>query len=827
MVPESQIPAAASASPSDHQGAPAGAPHPIPGRGLHTEEARQERLHHLRNRTGAQLRSLERMTLSAPSLSSNVENLVGSVEVPVGVAGPLLLSGRAVRGMCYLPLATTEGALVSSATRGALALTASGGVRAEVLERRMTRAPLFAFRDFAPAAAFCAWLAGEVPAMRERTRDVSRHAELLDVQTVRLGPNVVVRLAFRTGDAAGQNMTTACAWHLCRWIAGRLRDRPDLAPEACYVESNASLDKKIGAAAGGGRGLRVVASATLRDDVCRRVLKVPAARLLWAYQRSMEAALQAGMVGHNVNAANVVAGAFIATGQDVACVHESSVAQLVVQECPAGVQASLTLPSLVIGTVGGGTHLPRQQDLLDLAGCAGEGKVERLGEIIAGFCLALDLSTLAAVVGGQFASAHERMGRNRPRPVFSEKELGAAFFEPGLRQALDDPSLAVEAALPLPGVALDGGLLGEMTRLRNRRAVGLFPRRITFRSPRHGPGTRDVLVRVKPLDEEVLLMAATVAQMCGGRLGELARRHAGWSGLAGTHRRELGVYRQVDPRFTRHAPAVLGVVEDEKRDLFAVVLELLGDVDLRDCVADRRGWTPAHVEAAIRGIAEVHSIWYGREEELREQPWLGRPGGDPAQALELWAEILSYAADEFPAWFPGPERLLHAQALAALPASAAERAQLPRTLIHGDFNPRNLAFRRDADGPRLCAWDWELAAVEVPQRDLAEILAFVLTPDARREEVDARVELHRVELEHHAGRAIDPQSWRRGYQLALLDLLAIRLGFYLLAHAFRACPFLERVLATTRHLLRLEGFGRGGDDRARTPSSRAAAPRAR
>jgi len=806
MVDELELIAGGAGAPSADgpRRAVSGAPHPIPARGLHTEEARLERLDHLRQRTGTRLVSLERMALAAPSLSCNVENLVGSVEVPVGVAGPLLFVGRDARGPCYLPLATTEGALVSSATRGALALSASGGVHAEVLDARMTRAPLFAFRDFAPAAAFSAWLPRELAALRERTREVSRHAELLDVQPVRLGPNVLVRLSFRTGDAAGQNMTTACAWHLCRWIADRLRDRPDMAPEDFYVESNASLDKKVGPAAGGGRGLRVVASATLRDDVCRRVLKVPAARLIWAYQRSMEAALQAGMVGHNVNVANVVAGAFLATGQDVACVHESSLAQLVLQECPDGLHASITLPSLVIGTVGGGTHLPRQQDLLDLAGCAGEGKVGRLGEIVAGFCLALDLSTLAAVVGGQFAAAHERMGRNRPRPAFTEKELGAGFFEPGLRRALGDPALAVEDALPIGGVTLDGGLLGEMTRLRARRAVGLFPRRLTFRSPLHGAGTRDVLVRVKALDDEVLLMASTVASMCGGRLGELARRDAGWSGLGGTHRRELGVYRQADPRFTRHAPAVLGVVEDERRDLFAVVLELLRDVDLRDGAGDLRGWTPAHLAAAIRGIAEVHSIWYRREDELREQPWLCPPARDPARAQELWAEVLSYAADEFPAWFPPRERRLHARVIGALPSSADERARLPRTLIHGDFNPRNLAFRRDPGGPRLVAWDWELAALDVPQRDLAELLAFVLSPRSGRDEVDAWVELHRVELERHAGERIEPDAWRRGYQLALEDLLATRLGFYLVAHAFRACPFLERVLATTRHLLRLE-----------------------
>ena len=387
----------------------------LPGRGQHTEAARLERLDHLRRLTGAPLLGLEKTALDASRLCCNVEALIGGVEVPVGIAGPLRLDGTAARGTFFLPLATTEGALVSSATRGALALTASGGVQARVLGRQMTRAPLFAFGSFASAGAFCAWVSSRLEELQEHTREVSRHARLVAVQPLMMGVNVIVRFVFETGDAAGQNMTTACAWHLCRHIDRRLRHDPTLAPQAFFVESNASLDKKVGFASWlGGRGHRVLASATLTDAVCRRVLKVSADQLLWSYQRSMEAAVQNGMIGHNMNVANVVAGVFIATGQDVACVHESSLAQLTMQAAPGGLHVGITLPSLVLGTVGGGTHLPRQKELLELMGCAGSGGIDRFAEIIAGFALALDLSTLAAVAGGQFAAAHERMGRNRP-----------------------------------------------------------------------------------------------------------------------------------------------------------------------------------------------------------------------------------------------------------------------------------------------------------------------------------------------------------------------------------------------------------------------------
>ena len=779
----------------------------LPGRGQNTEAARLARLDHLRRLTGVPLLGLEKTALEASSLSCNVEALIGGVEVPVGVAGPLQLDGAAARGTCFLPIATTEGALVSSATRGALALNGSGGVQARVLGRQMTRAPLFAFDGFTSAGAFCAWVAGRLEELQESTREVSRHARLIAVQPVMMGVNVVVRFVFETGDAAGQNMTTACAWHLCRFIDRRLRHEPSLAPRAFFVESNASLDKKVGFGSWlGGRGHRVLASATLSDAVCRRVLKVSAEQLLWSYQRSMEAAIQNGMIGHNMNVANVVAGVFIATGQDVACVHESSLAQLTMQAASGGLHVGVTMPSLVLGTVGGGTHLPRQKQLLELMGCAGSGGVDRLAEIIAGFALALDLSTLAAVAGGQFAAAHERMGRNRPVTPFTEEDLVPQFFRPGLRTVLGDTTLEVKSATPIEDVALGDSLLSELTRLKTCKLVGQLPRRLEYLSSRSGPGHRDVLVRVKPLDQEVLLMTQLVAAMCSSRLGELQRRFASQLGITGCHLRELGVYQQTDPRFVRNAPAVYQVVRDDSRELFVLVLELLRDVELKDSADDLRGWTLGHVEAAVRGIAEVHSIWYGREEALRKEPWLGgvTDAGARVSMGELWSEALDHAAGEFPEWYPLPERRLHQRMLRSLPDWTRELERMPRTLIHGDFNPRNLAFRREPAGLRLCAWDWELAELQVPQRDLAELLAFVLSPDVAPSTVYALVELHRCELSRFAGTDVDPIAWRRGYQLALYDFLTSRLALYQLVHGFRPCAFLQRVLSTARSLIHLE-----------------------
>jgi len=288
--------------------------------------------------------------------------------------------------------------------------------------------------------------------------------------------------------------------------------------------------------------------------------------------------------------------------------------------------------------------------------------------------------------------------------------------------------------------------------------------------------------------------------------GDLQRRFARHTSIAGCHVRELGVYQQTDPRFTRHAPRLYQVLRDDARDLYVLVLELLRDVELKDSADDLHGWTLSHVEAAVQGIAEVHSIWYGREAALRQEPWLGEvvDSGARASMAELWSEALDHAADEFPDWYGLPDRRLHQRLVSSLPDWCHELEQMPRTLIHGDFNPRNLAFRRDLSGLRLCAWDWELAELQVPQRDLAELLAFVLPTDVPPSTVEGLVELHRRELSRGAGTAIDAAGWRRGYHLALHDFLVTRLSLYQLVHAFRPCAFLERVLATARHLIRIE-----------------------
>lgn len=790
----------------------------LPARGIHSEPARLERLERVREHSGAELRTLQQTRLVPEQLANNIENLIGGVELPLGVAGPLAFQGQHVRDAVYLPMATTEGALLASATRGARALTRCGGVHTRVLSQRMERAPFFAFEDLNQAYQFATWAQEQRAAIEEQASRVSRHGKLVELNPVVAGRFVHLRFVYETGDAAGQNMTTACTWHACQWILGEL-DRLQLTPTHFLVEANLSSDKK--ASFGSmitGRGTRVTAECKLGADALRQVLKVTPAQLLDAHAAFASGSLQAGMMGHNVNCSNVIAAAFAATGQDVACVHESSLGILHLEPWRDGIYASLVLPSLIVGTVGGGTQLPQQRECLRLMGCDGGGHSARLAEIMAGFCLALDMSTLSAIASGQFATAHERLGRNRPVEWLSQDDLAPAFFERAMAEGLE-PRETVTRVESLD-LRLGSSIITELSSRRNTsKLLGFFPTRVHTRSPATGTRAHDVMVKAKPVDGEVTAVLHGIAASCSPEVARQLRRHENQLGLADCHRRELAIYRETDPRFVRHVPHVFGLVEDPAREAYVVLLERLNGLTLMDSADDVSGFEQVHLEAVVDGLAQLHAVWFDRSAELLAQPWIGHPptAASCVDALPLWHALAEHARQEFPEWIGAEDARRWDEVLETMPDWRPELDALPKTLIHNDFNPRNVALRALPDGKlRLCAYDWELATVHVPQRDLAEFLAFTLPHDVPASRVWALVERHRLALQHATGQTLDARQWRRGFVLSLRDLWVTRTAIYTMAHTCRDYAFLPRVFRTLMGLVDSldPEVGRGSADRS-------------
>ncbi|WP_344935027.1 hydroxymethylglutaryl-CoA reductase [Actinoplanes nipponensis] len=361
--------------------------------------------------TGADLSGVAGAPFDPALARGNVENFIGVAQVPIGVAGPLRIHGEHARGDFIVPLATTEGALVASYSRGMRLLTGCGGVTTTIVEESMQRGPVFSFATAAAARDFGAWVTGRFGEIKRVADGTSHHARLRDIDQFQVGPLRYLRLNFTTGDAAGQNMTSRATAAACEWIAAHHPARP-----AYLLSGNIDTDKKhshINTLLT--RGRRVVAEAVLSRTALRAAMGVDTAELFRWRQAAATGTLLAGAAGNGAHAANGLAALFIATGQDAANVAESHASLTYTQLLDSGdYYWSVTLPALIVATCGGGTALPTQRECLALLGCAGPGHARKLAEICAATVLAGEISLAAAVVHGDWVSAHERLGRNRP-----------------------------------------------------------------------------------------------------------------------------------------------------------------------------------------------------------------------------------------------------------------------------------------------------------------------------------------------------------------------------------------------------------------------------
>ena len=364
-------------------------------------------------RSGADLDPLGEYAFDAADAEPNVDNMIGGVQVPLGVAGPVTVDGGALSGERYLPMATTEGALVASINRGCAAIEAAGGATARVTKNGMTRAPAFRVADVAEADALAAWVRDNESALREAAESTTSHGELLGVTPYVVGNNVYLRFRFDTKDAMGMNMVTIAT--------GEASAVVEAETDASLVALSGNLcsDKKPAAVnAVEGRGRSVAADVEIpRDVVADRLHTTPEAMAEINTRKNHVGSAKAGSLGFNAHVANAVAAMFLATGQDEAQVVEGANAITTAETTAEGdLYASVSLASLEVGTVGGGTKLPTQAAGLDVLGVRGGGdppgsNADALAEAIAVGALAGELSLLAALGSRHLASAHEDLGR--------------------------------------------------------------------------------------------------------------------------------------------------------------------------------------------------------------------------------------------------------------------------------------------------------------------------------------------------------------------------------------------------------------------------------
>jgi hydroxymethylglutaryl-CoA reductase (NADPH) len=340
----------------------------------------------------------------------NCELFTGVAQVPLGVAGPIRVHGEHADGEFLVPMATSEGTLVASYNRGIQVVNLSGGVRCTVVGDAMQRAPVFVFDDARAGRDFVRWVEEHLPKIREEAEATSSVARLSYIDPYLANKFVYLRFNYTTGDAAGQNMVGRATFAACSWI---LDHYPGV--RHFYLESNFATDKKASQVnIMRTRGKRVTAECTVKREVLVERMRVEPEQLAYHSGVANVGAFMSGANNNGAHSANAITAVFIATGQDVANVAESSAAVTYAELTREGdLYLSITIPSLIVATHGGGTGLPTQRECLAMMGCTGRGSVNKFAEIVAGVVLAGELSLGAAISSSDWVSSHERYGRNR------------------------------------------------------------------------------------------------------------------------------------------------------------------------------------------------------------------------------------------------------------------------------------------------------------------------------------------------------------------------------------------------------------------------------
>ena len=345
---------------------------------------------------------------NAASFSNNIESYIGTISIPVGIAGPLRVRGAEGSRDYRVPLATTEAALVASYNRGARLLTSAGGCNARVVAEAVSRTPMFAFNNLVEAEEFSSYIDSHAHLFTDVVSQVTSHGRLVSVRCLIEGSHVYVDLQFTTGDASGQNMVTFASDAICKLIL----EHSPIAPRYWFLEANFSGDKKSTAKSMGHvRGKRVIADITLPRALVEQQLHTTPERMVECWYAGAIGGVLSGATGIQGHFANGLAALYLACGQDVACVAESATGVTRLETIGPDLYASVTLPNIMVGTVGGGTALPSAKACLDILGLAGCGKSTALAEVCAAIVLAGELSIIGAFCSGDFALAHRALSR--------------------------------------------------------------------------------------------------------------------------------------------------------------------------------------------------------------------------------------------------------------------------------------------------------------------------------------------------------------------------------------------------------------------------------
>ncbi|MEM6966729.1 MAG: phosphotransferase [Bacteroidota bacterium] len=761
----------------------------VPGKGSNSLRAQQDRIDFLKD-IGIDIPFIADARVD-DQIQHNIESYIGSVEIPLGLVGPLLMNTQGVQELVYAPAGTLEGALVASMNRGAKVVSHSGGFNAVLLHQRMVRSPMFIFKNLEECVVFKNWVTQRFYEIKSIAERYSNHASLQEIQPIIAHRSVHLKMIYQTGDAAGQNMTTTCTANSIRWIYENFTRAYAIEPEQMVIEGNAASDKKVSHfSIQQGRGIHVVAECELTDQAIERILRVKSEDMLTALQQSQTMSRMDGMIGYNINITNALAAVFVATGQDLASIHESGVGILNMEKTERGVYCTLHLPALTIGTVGGGTQLLRQKEALRMMDCAGKGKVERFAKIIAGLALALEVSTFAAIVGGQFAKAHESMGRNKPKNWLTKGEIDFDFLKNALNE---DYQNQFKGFYFLEKKLVDNGLIINLTSRVNNKLTGFIPLELQLKNKAHFQ-VRDqkVLLKSKPLDREVIRGLRVMSASIDPNLSDLFLEYQDHLEFKNCHLKELLLYRLLDEGGLEITPRYFGNYVEREREIYILLMELLEEKKLKIFNAENtpNSWDTHSIQNVIQTIHRVHHFFL---DFPMEKMCCSIPAFAPWKAKPLYLKLIELIAKDYHdvSW-----RHLIPQLRKFVDELEGDhqKIELPKTIIHNDCNPRNLAVRTN---DVVCIYDWELAVKNFPHRDIVEFLSFSLPLNFSVNVLLRFLEFH-FSLQENDNKWTE---WKKGYSYALKEFLVTRVTFYLAGKIVLNHAFAERVFLNALRML--------------------------
>ena len=346
------------------------------------------------------------LSITPEDLKGIIENHIGFMKIPMAVAGPLKIDGKYAKGEYYVPICTLEGTLAISMTRGMIATHRCDGIRVSHIKQELSRAPVFTFDNLNKSADFMSWIDENFSEIKSIAESTTNYGKLLRIDQYPIQNYVILDFILDTGNAAGQNMVTLAAKNSCDYIKEKTGAE-------FFLESGFNSDKKASARNMiMGRGHSVIAETTISNSVIRSILDVDIANLKKYQEIGPTTTRLAGTEGCHLHISNALTAIYLATGQDTACVAENSIGHYQIEPQENDVKFRLTLPSMTIGTVGGGTRLTPQQQNLKLLGCdTGDRAARKLAEIICASALALEISLFSALASHTFTRAHMKYGR--------------------------------------------------------------------------------------------------------------------------------------------------------------------------------------------------------------------------------------------------------------------------------------------------------------------------------------------------------------------------------------------------------------------------------